>query len=62
MINVATYGKTILVWKNLTKDQAKELQSTLVNIVNIYQSLHTNIAIPISLKQKHHYLVVLNKV
>lgn len=61
MIKAHAIGKTILVWKNLNENQANELINALHSIINNYVNLNTNISIPILLKQKFHYLVVVSK-
>ena len=60
-MRAATLGKTILIWENLTDVQVKELQKTLNDIILNYQELNTNMAIPLTLKEKFQYLVVMQK-
>ena len=61
MINVTTINKTIIVWNNLSKEEAKDLTDSLSNILSYYASKQTDKYIPIPLKDDYNYLAIINK-
>ena len=61
MMRASTLGKTILIWEKLTDAQVKELQAALSEILKNYKELNTNMALPLTLKEKFQYLVVMQK-
>ena len=61
MINVTTINKTIIVWNNLSKEEAKDLIDILSNMLSYYASKQTDKYIPIPLKDDYNYLSIINK-
>ena len=59
MINVTTINKTIIVWNNLSKEEAKDLIDILSNILSYYASKQTDKYIPIPLKDDYNYLSII---
>ena len=59
MINVTTINKTIIVWNNLSKEEAKDLIDILSNILSYYASKQTDKYIPIPLKDDYNMLSVI---
>lgn len=60
-MKVATINKTIVVWEKLNDKEAKELISTLSEMLSYYASKHTASQVSFPLKDDFNYLSIIYK-